>query len=82
MKRNSQGGDARKETLEATMDKQSKLPDLVMPKLTKEEGTEMEQGGALLKLLPKPSLKPQAYYRTHFDKIKIKTGAAIQHEQQ
>ena len=76
------GSDTRKETSEAMTDEQSKLPDLVMPKSTKEGETEMEQEGELLKPLPKPSLKPQAYSGTHFDKTKIKTGAAIQREQQ
>ena len=74
--------DTGKETSEAMTDEQSKLPDLVMPKSMKEGETEMEQEEELLKPLPKPSLKPQAYSRTHFDKTKIKTDAAIQHEQQ
>ena len=74
-----------KDTLKATMAERSKLTDLVVPKLTKEGETEMQQDGRLLKPLSKPSkplLKPWACSHTHFDETKIKTGVAIQWEQQ
>ena len=76
------GSETGKERSKATMDDQFKLPDLVLPESTKEGEAEWEEERELLKPLPKPSIKPWAYSCTHFDKVMIKTGAAIQCEQE
>ena len=74
------GGKTREET--ATTDEHFTLPDLVLPESTKEREAEVEEERDLLKPLLKPAIKPRAYSHTHFNKEKIKIGAAIQHEQQ
>ena len=66
----------------AMMDEQFKLLDLASTELAKEGETALEEEQELLKLLPKPTIKPRAYSYRCFDKEKIKLGAAIQHEQQ
>ena len=57
-------------------DEQFKLPDLVLPESTKEGEAELEEERELLKPLLKPAIKPRAYSCAHFNKEKIKIGAA------
>ena len=74
------GGKAGEQTV--SMDEQFKLPDMVSSESVREGHAASEQEWELLKPLPKPVIKPRSYFRTHYDKEKIKLGAAIQQEQQ
>ena len=58
---------------------QFKLPDLVS---TEGGDQTSQQEKELLKPPQRPVSKPQKYIRTHFNKEKIKIGAAIQREEQ
>ena len=62
-------------------DDQFKLPDLVSWESVKEGHAASEQEKELLKPLLKLAIKPRSYFRMHYDKKKIKLGAAIQWEQ-
>ena len=64
------------------MDEQFKLLDLVSSESSRERQAALEEECELLKPLPKPAIKPRSYSCTHYDKEKIKLGAAIQWEQQ
>ena len=74
------GGKAGKEMV--AMDEQFKLPDMVSLESVREGHVASEQEWELLKPLPKPAIKPRSYFCTHYDKEKIKLGAAIWWEQQ
>ena len=74
------GGKAEEQTV--ATDEQFKLPDMVSSESVREGHAASEQEWELLKPLLKPAIKPRSCFHTHYDKEKIKLGAAIQREQQ